>query len=253
MIASMPNSDVSDPTSPGDVVVHAEGPVEHGDLDYARRKVAAVRDIAGGPVLFTKVDVVVHRDPARPRPVFAKAELDLNGRFVRAHATATTVPEAVDRLEARLRERIERFAHRQESLHLRHRRDEAGEWRHGDETEPRPAYFPRPKDERDIVRRKTFALGASTPAEAELELEQLDHDFYLFTNAQSGEDNVLWRVGEGRYELFESPTGSRTLDDAIELLDETDEPFVFFLDPATGRGAVVYRRYDGHYGLISAT
>jgi hypothetical protein len=257
------------------VVVHAEGSLTAADVEYARRKVAAVRDLVRGPVLFTKVDVVVHEDPARERPVFAKAELDLSGRFVRAHATASTVPEAVDRLEDRLRERIERSVHRQEALHLRHRGDPL-EWRHGDETEPRPAYFPRPTEEREVVRRKTFAVGALIPEEAALELEQLDHDFYLFTNARSGEDNVLHRVGEGRYELLQPSTASPdehldsstsvssisespirpstlTVDDAIELLDASEDPFVFFVDPATGRGAVVYRRYDGHYGLIAAT
>ena len=122
-----------------------------------------------------------------------------------------------------------------------------------------------------MVRRKTFAVAALTPEEASIEMDLLDHDFYLFTSAVTGDDNVVFRTGEGAYELIEpsreSSTGAphdpgwamrlsdvhpsvMTVDGAIDLLDLGDEPFVFHLDVTTGRGNVVYRRYDGHYGVI---
>lgn len=254
----------------GEVVVQARGPVPRADQAYAHDKVAQLRRLVSGPVLFARVDLVVHQDPARERPALVKAELDVNGHLVRAHAAASTVRAAVDLLEARLRERLERLGHLQEAKHLRHR-DGAGAWRHGDAPDPRPSFFPRPVEEREVVRRKTFAVGELTPEEASVELEVLDHDFYLFKNALTGEDNVLHRVGEQRYELLEprlpqpgreadglirpSPlrTSEMTADAAIDLLDLGDEPFVFFLDTTTRRGEVVYRRYDGHYGLITAT
>ena len=104
-----------------------------------------------------------------------------------------------------------------------------------------------------------------------LDLELLDHDFYLFKNRETGEDNVVARSGRSGYELLEpsatcsltetvatirhSPTRPPTIDpeDAVGLLDLGDLPFVFFVDPDTRRGQVVYRRYDGHYGLITPT
>ena len=252
-----------------DVVVHASGPTTPRDLDYARRKIASVLPLAPGAVLFAKADLVVHADPAREQPAFAKAELDLDGLFVRAHATGSTVTEAVDGLESRLRERLERALDREESKHLRHRGDHG--WRHGDEPTPRRPFYPRPVEERTVVRRKTFAIEALTTEQASIEMEQLDHDFYLFTNAVTGDDNVIFRTGEGAYELIEPSRewslGAQhdagwairvsevrpsvmTVDGAIDLLDLGDEPFVFYLDAPTGRGNVVYRRYDGHYGVI---
>jgi ribosome-associated translation inhibitor RaiA len=255
------------PVSEVEVVVHTNGRVGDDERVYAQDKVAHVLKLASGPVLFAKVDLVAHADPAREQSAFAKADLDVNGQIVRAHAGATTMFEAVDRLEGRLRERVERYAHSQEAKHLRHRGDDH-EWHHGDLAGPRLRYFPRPVEEREIVRHKTYAAGDSTPREATLELEQLDHDFFLFHNVATDEDNVLSRVAPGRYELLEpSPTSSSlesdsgiqpssirpspmTAEDAVELLDLGDLPFVFFLDPDTGRGSVAYRRYDGHYGLI---
>jgi len=250
-----------------EIAVTARGPVDPGDVAYARRKIASLLPLAPGRVLFAKVDLVLHQDPARERPAFAKAEFDLDRRAVRAHAAATTVLEAVDQLETRLRERLERSLHRPEARDLR-RRGGPSEWHHGDEPTSRAASYPRPEDERQIVRRKSFAVDALTPEDAVLDLEQLDHDFYLFTNLSTGDDNVLHRTGDDRYELIQpSPSApfdvegvevvpsairpsSLTVDEAIAFLDAAGGPFVFFIEPETGRGSVVYRRYDGHYGLI---
>jgi ribosome-associated translation inhibitor RaiA len=252
----------------GEAVVQARGDVSAGERAYAQEKIDRVRDLAAGPVLFARVDLTAHADPARERPAFAKAELDVNGRLVRAHVAATTMFEAIDLLEARLRDRLERHAHRAEAQHLRHRGGGEHEWRHGDEPTTRPSYFPRPVEDRELLRQKTFAVGEMTPDEAVLDLELLDHDFYLFTNRETGEDNVIARSEGSGYELLEpSATCSLTataapirhsairpltssVEDAEQLLDLADLPFVFFLDPERGRGRVLYRRYDGHYGLI---
>ena len=64
-----------------------------------------LRSMVGAPVLFARVDLRLFSDPARERPADAKASLDVNGSLVRAHVAAATITEAVDLLDARLRER----------------------------------------------------------------------------------------------------------------------------------------------------
>jgi ribosome-associated translation inhibitor RaiA len=249
-----------------DVVVRVHGgPARVSDLAYARRKVASVVRLAPGPVVSARAEVVMHEDPARPRPISVKAEIDVDGDFVRAHATATTVAEAVDLVEAKLRRRIARMAARPSSTRARHR-ERTQAWHHGDEPTARADFYPRPPEEREVVRRKTFACGTLSPNDAALELERLDHDFYLFTNSSSGDDNLLLRVHEGKYELIGRGStealgpgieisairpSKLTTDEAVEQLDLSGRPFVFFVDAISGRGRVVYRRYDGHYGLIT--
>jgi ribosome-associated translation inhibitor RaiA len=252
----------------GELVVQARGEVSATERGYAHEKVDRLRNLAPAPVLFARVDLTAHADPARERPCFAKAEIDVNGQLVRAHAAGATMFEAIDLLERRLRERIERFAHHAEATHLRLRGAGEHEWRHGDEPARRPSYFPRPREERELVRHKTFAVGEMTPDEAVLDLEILDHDFYLFRNRETGEDNVILRSEGSEYELLEpsatcslaettapirqSATRPPTMSigDAIELLDLGDLALVFFVDADNRRGQVLYRRYDGHYGLI---
>lgn len=250
------------------VVVFARGDVSEDARAYAKRKIDRVTAFASAPVLFARVELTVHADPARERSAFAKAELDVNGRLVRAHAAAPAILEAIDALDSRLRERLEQAAHREEAKHLRLRRDEENEWRHGQYSHPRPQYFPRPADEREIVRHKSYAFGDLTPDEAAADLELLDHDFFLFRNLETGEDNVIARSDGPGYELMEpaatcllAETAAEinhsefrpafiTADEARDILDLTDRPFLFFLDPDDRRGRVLYRRYDGHYGLI---
>src|SRR5450759_3521576 len=61
------------------------------------------------PVLFARVKLAWEPDPARPRPAVAQVALDVNGDLVRAHVAAHTMPEAIDLLVRRLRDRL---AHR---------------------------------------------------------------------------------------------------------------------------------------------
>ena len=85
-----------------EVVVQARGEVSKTERAYAHDKIEHLLSRVRGPVLFARVDLTMHADPARERPAFAKAELDVNGRVVRAHVAAATMFEAVDLLEARL-------------------------------------------------------------------------------------------------------------------------------------------------------
>jgi putative sigma-54 modulation protein len=59
----------------------------------------------------------------------------------------------------------------------------------------------------EIVRRKTFDLQPMLPEDAALQLELLDHDFYLFTNAMSGACNVVYRRRDGQLGLIEAGAG----------------------------------------------
>jgi len=247
-----------------DVAVHVVGVVGRDDREYALEKLRHAARLAPGRVLFARLELREEADPARPRPSVAKAELDCSGRLVRAHVAAPTPREAVDLLEQRLRQSLERVAHRTKDSRARHRDGES--WHHGDAPTRRPAYFPRHTDDREVVVRKSFALEAQSVDEAIADLELLDHDFFLFRDVSNEVDCVvarrldgydLWCAGDvptepiaGPVTHHDEPVPHCSLDDAEALLDETDAAFVFFVDPAAGRGRVLYRRYDGHYGLI---
>jgi hypothetical protein len=141
--------------------------------------------------------------------------------------------------------------------------------RHAEGPTQRPERVARTLEDRDVVRRKSFALEPLTLDEAAFDLDALAHDFYLFREQTTMRDCVLFYGADG-LELAHPADASPDLaqvavavrarpvvavtmseSDARERLDVGHEPFVFFVSPG-GRGAVLYLRNDGHYGLIEA-
>ena len=218
------------------------------------------------PVLHARVTLGTHHDPALERPAVAKVALDVGGRPVRAHVAAAHIVEALDLVAELLRRNLEDLEELERSR--RHESGVAplGRWRHGSLPAARPDYYPRSPEEREVVRRKTFALSPLTPEQAMLEMEVLDHDFHLFANAETGEENVVYRRPDGSSRLAAitpaaqpralpiavdpAPAPVMLLEGAVELLNASGARFAFFVDAQTRRGNVLYRRYDGHYGLI---
>lgn len=216
---------------------------------HAVETLVHVARFAPRPVLHGRVTLRLHRDPALERPAIAKAALDLSGRSVRAHVAARRPIEAVDLLAKRLRRNLENLDKNRRT----HRRvtgvTEAGAWRHGNLPSPRPECLPRPGEERELIGHKTYAPSPRSPEDAALDLQMLDYNFYLFTDSESGAENVIYQDPDGRFALIENAPVLLAAD-AIERLDAGGERFVFFLDAQTRRGHVLYRRYDGHYGLL---
>lgn len=252
-----------------DVVVTTHGRLSTDAVEYARSKVADLGRLTDRPVLWARVRLTRHGDPAAERPIVAQANMDVDGRLVRAQADGTTAHEAIDRLDERLRRSLGRAADHWEAR--RGKLPRPNEWRHQSEPTHRPAYFPRPAAERRIVRRKSFTLQPCTVDAAALEMDLLDYDFHLFTEKRTGAASVLYRGGPTGYRLaqvapapldelapFALPvTISRqrvpclVVDRAVERLGLLGLPFLFFVDAAEGRACVLYHRFDGHYGLIT--
>lgn len=263
-----------------EVQVEAADDVPAVDRDHARDTVAALGRRIGRPVPYARVRLTVSHDPAVPRPCGARAQLDVDGRAVRAHASAASLREAVDALDARLRDRLERLLPDWESLRggvpaTLPKQWRPGEWRHGGQPTDRADWYPRPVEERRLVKHKSFALPAETPDEAAFSMELLDDDFHLFTDSEFGagfeQDALLSRADPPAYRLAlldpraapepvrpsavalvrdPGPAPTLTLAQAIEHLELAGLPFVFHRSATTDRGAVLYHRYDGHYGLV---
>lgn len=54
-----------------------------------------------------------------------------------------------------------------------------------------------------VVRTKRFAVKPMTPDEAAMQMELLNHDFFVFLNGETDQINVLYRRKDGNYGLIE--------------------------------------------------
>lgn len=240
------------------VSVTTRGGVPRQARDELQRDLQHLVGRAPGRVLSVRATLVTEHDPALERPAVAKATVQLAGRTVRAHVAAATHGEASKLLVDRLKRSLAAAADRN---------DRTPRVFAGGSPRTRPERRDRPPEGRALVRRKTVALAPMTPEEAAWEMHLLDHDFHLFTNVETGDENVVYHRKDGTLGLQQpgSSTGAFIdpfriderqppvlgVEEALELLDLAAEPFVFFVDRNSRRGAVVYRRYDGAYGLVA--
>jgi len=237
----------------------------------AAERLEALEALASGRVLGAQVRVDRDDNPSIARPFHAEGEIDVNGHIVRAHVVGPSTDAALDSLADRLERQLRRAAERRVARRRETAAAEIGQWRHGDLPTERPAFFPRPADERRVVRHKSFALESMTPVQAAADMFDLDHDFFLFRDARTGTDAVIHRLREDGHVGLIEPGGTPprvdarwlvvepnrfsepvALQTAIEEMDAVNHRFLYFVNRDGGRGSVIYRRYDGHYGLIEA-
>lgn len=250
-----------------DIEVTSRGPVPERTKLLARKEISRLEGQAKGPLMGARVVLIQEENPRIPFPARAEGEVTIAGRPVRARAAAAAMDAAVDELAERLRRRL----HGQVDRLLTRRREPAesppGEWRHGSQPTARPERSFRPPGERRIERTKSFGMEPMTAERAALELDALDHDFFLFRDTDTGSDGVLYRRDDGHLAVIDvpgvavpegaGPARERSrisepidLRTAVREMDELGHRFLFFVNADSGRGNVIYLRYDGHYGLI---
>ena len=117
--------------------------------------------------------------------------LKVNGVLIQAEGITGDVYSSIDEVAEKLERQIKKY---KEKL-VSHRKTEG---KPGvAETEEAPAELGR------IIKNKRFELKPMSPDEASMQMELLDKDFYVFTNDNSGDINVIYRRRDGNFGLIE--------------------------------------------------
>ncbi len=133
---------------------------------------------------------------------FCEVTMEGHGHHVRCKVSAadgfTAIDLAVAKLERQLRKLKTKLARRYQS---RARPELAADLvpeslvGNGDEPEPEPVYR--------IVKSKRFEVTAMDPQEAALQMDLLNHDFYVFTNSDTEATAVVYRRDDGDVGLID--------------------------------------------------
>jgi putative sigma-54 modulation protein len=136
----------------------------------------------------------------------------LKRHFVKAHACAPEPETALDLAVDKIGHQVARIKDKRVSRSHPRRRNgaENGNTSNGNGAEIVGELADEPVAEADdvsearIVKTKRFTAKPMDPEEAALQLELLGHDFYLFTNSETGRAAVLYRRRDGDLGLIET-------------------------------------------------
>jgi putative sigma-54 modulation protein len=165
---------------------------------YAFEKVERIRKFFDDErsVSRAEVELIHERNPSNSEPEVAEATLFINGAVLKAREASEDMYASIDRMSDKLERQVRRYRGRQ-----------IDRWhgqRKGHSPEQETVVLGEEEDiEAKIVRTKQFQMKPMGAEEAVLQMELLDHDFFVFTSADTGDINVVYRRRDGNYGLIE--------------------------------------------------
>ncbi|MDI7247662.1 MAG: ribosome-associated translation inhibitor RaiA [Bacillota bacterium] len=164
--------------------------------DYAEKKVRKIQRFFEGDMIDAQVTMGIEKGLH-----IVEVTMQINGLLLRGEEKTgdmyASLDGAVDKIERQIRKyktRINRRL-RQIGAHLVEAAftpEGVGAAEQAEEAE-----------EAHIVRTKRFAMKPMSVQEAVMQMELLGHDFYVFSNAETEEVNVVYRRKDGNYGLIE--------------------------------------------------
>src|ERR687886_2179325 len=169
---------------------------------YAFEKVERIRKFFDDErsVSRAEVELIHERNPSISESEVAEATLVINGTVLKAREASIDMYASIDRMSDKLERQDRRYRGRQLDRWKGQRERYAAAVEAGG-----PMIVE--EEEEDIgariVRTKQFQMKPMSPEEAALQMELLDHAFFVFTNADTGEINVVYRRRDHNYGLIE--------------------------------------------------
>lgn len=172
-------------------------PVTDAIREYAEEKISKASKVHDRDEMVVDVVLRVEKNPANKDRDVAEVTARMKGVVVRAEEAAPDMYAAIDlvadKLERQMRKYKTRLLDRRNSGKVAVR------------TAPGDIEYPAPPEEEvgQVVRTKLVDAKPMTEDEAILQMELLGHDFFVFTHADEGTVNVVYRRHNGDYGLIQ--------------------------------------------------
>jgi putative sigma-54 modulation protein len=124
--------------------------------------------------------------------------LPFNGFVIRAEERSTDMYASIDAVSDKLETQIKKH-----KTKINKRMLQQGVHTLFKEVEETPARVAVEDEEEEVVRVKRFSVKPMPLDEAIMQMDMLGHDFFVFTNAESEEVNVVYKRKDGQIGLIE--------------------------------------------------
>ncbi len=126
--------------------------------------------------------------------------MQLHGLFMRAEEDSNDMYASIDMVVEKLERQIRKFKTKI-NRKFRQQDDVRTLFKEGDQGNKNGNAFD--EDELEVVRIKRFNLKPMDLEEAILQMDMLGHNFFVFSNADTEEINVVYKRKDGKYGLIE--------------------------------------------------
>ena len=124
-----------------------------------------------------------------------EATINAKGTIFRAEETTNDIYNGVDRVVEKLSSQMSRFKTKLQRKHKDHKDVQFGEL---------PEASGEEIEEIRVVRKKQFDLKPMTADEAIMQMELLEHTFFVFLNSETDTVNVVYKRKDNDYGLLET-------------------------------------------------
>ena len=156
---------------------------------YAEEKLGKLERQLADPTQ-VELELSVEHNPSIAASHIAEATIWTKGPTLRARESSSAFEASIDQLVEKLERQVKRYREKRS-------RREAGRRANGNA--PAEPQFTAEQLEQMVVKSKQFELRPMSPDEATLQLELVGHDFFVFTNENTGATNVVYRRRDGGY------------------------------------------------------
>ena len=156
-------------------------PVTDALREYAEEKIGNSMKVMDIDPLVAEVVLFVEKNPANPRPAVCEVTLRTKGHIIRVEEHEEDMYAAIDVAAAKVVRQLRKYKTKVVDRKLRA----------ADET-----------IDDEVVRVKTIEFEPLTEEEALVKIDLLGHDFFAYTDRDSGLVNVLYRRDDGGYGLL---------------------------------------------------
>ncbi|OLP19230.1 ribosomal subunit interface protein [Leptolyngbya sp. 'hensonii'] len=174
--------------------------------EYVHQKVEKAISHFQSLAMEVDVNLSVARNPRINPKQTAEVTIYANGAVIRAEESSENLYASIDLVADKISRQLRKYKERrQDKAYAKPKlgtvvEDLAVEADLiGDRTPELPA---------TVVRTKYFAMPPMTIEEALEQLEMVDHDFYMFRNAETGEINVIYERNHGGYGVIQPRNGN---------------------------------------------
>jgi len=145
------------------------------------------------------IEAVATVSVEKNRHIF-EVTLQAKRAIIRAEEESDNIYNSIDRVVERLERQIIKYKERLYSKYSNEYNKEKVSVIVETEEPDSSAHL---NQERRIVKNKRFVLKPMSPEEATLQMELLGHNFYVFSNEETAQINVLYKRKDGNFGLIE--------------------------------------------------